>query len=223
MGHMISVAIDGPAGAGKTEAAKAAAKRLRFAFVDTGALYRAVGVAVLRAGKATEDPAEVEACLPDIRLSLAFIEGAQHVYLDGEDITETLYTPQASKASSDVAKVGAVREFLLEPQRELARRQNSIFNGRDIGTVVLPDASLKIFLTAAPEERAARIYKRQRENGSPQPYEEVLADLLRRDKQDSERAAAPLKIAPGAVVLDTTRMDLEESIQAVVALIKEKL
>lgn len=216
-----AVAIDGPAGAGKSTIARAAAQKLGFLYVDTGAMYRTIGLAVRRAGKDTHDAAEVEGCLPSVQLSLGYENGVQQVFLNGENVSEAIRTPEASMDASAVSAIPAVRAFLLEQQRELARQNNVIMDGRDIGTVVLPDASVKIFLTAAPEERAGRRHRELLEKGETVSFEEVLADVKQRDYQDSHRAAAPLKQAEDAVLADTTGLSLEESIRLVERIILE--
>jgi len=219
----MTIAIDGPSGAGKSTAAKAAAQRLGFAYVDTGALYRSIGLAVLRAGKSAKDAESVAACLPDIQLRVDYIDGEQRVYLGGEDVSQAIRTPEASMAASDVGKVPEVRAYLLEFQRSLARSQDSILDGRDIGTVVLPDAEVKIFLTASPEIRARRRWEELRGKGIEEPYERVLADVLARDEQDTNRPIAPLRPAQDSVLIDSTGMTLEETIQTVIDTItKEK-
>ena len=187
----MNVAIDGPAGAGKSTIARAAAKKLGFIYVDTGALYRAVGVYSLRNGLDTENPETVEGTLPHIQVELQFQDGVQHVLLNGEDVSEEIRTPQASMAASAVSAVPAVRRFLFDLQREIAAKNDCIMDGRDIGTVVLPQAEVKIFLTASPETRAMRRFKELQEKGAPDTYEAVLADLKQRDYNDSHRAVAP--------------------------------
>ena len=214
-------AIDGPAGAGKSTIAQQAAQRLGYAYIDTGALYRAIGLAVARAGASTKDAVAVAACLPGISLEVKYLHGAQHVFLDNEDVSEAIRTPEASLAASDVGKVPAVRDYLLELQRSLARAQNSILDGRDIGTVVLPDADVKIYLTATAEERARRRQLQLAEKGIDEPYEKVLAEVIARDEQDMNRPIAPLKQADDAILLDTTGYTFEESVQAVINLIEE--
>ncbi|MCI2046530.1 MAG: (d)CMP kinase [Faecalibacterium sp.] len=208
---MISVAIDGPSGAGKSTLAKRLAKELGYIYVDTGAMFRAVGLFALRAGKNPKDAAAVAALLPQITLRLESIEGAQHIYLNGEDVSETIRREEVGMAASGVATIPAVRAFLLESQRAMAKSQNVLMDGRDIGTVVLPDATVKIFLTASPEARAERRLKELCQKGQPAAYETVLADIRRRDDQDMHRAAAPLKQAPDAVLVDTSKLDFDES------------
>ncbi len=219
----MNVAIDGPAGAGKSTIARAAAKKLGFIYVDTGALYRAVGVYSLRNGLDTENPETVEGTLPHIQVELQFQDGVQHVLLNGEDVSEEIRTPQASMAASAVSAVPAVRQFLFDLQREIAAKNDCIMDGRDIGTVVLPQAEVKIFLTASPETRALRRFKELQEKGAPDTYEAVLADLKQRDYNDSHRAVAPLKPAEDSVLVDTSALTLPQSVEKVIEVIKEKL
>lgn len=219
----MNVAIDGPAGAGKSTIARAAAKKLGFIYVDTGALYRAVGVYSLRNGLDTENPETVEGALPHIQVELQFQDGVQHVLLNGEDVSEEIRTPQASMAASAVSAVPAVRQFLFDLQREIAAKNDCIMDGRDIGTVVLPQAEVKIFLTASPETRAMRRFKELQEKGAPDTYEAVLADLKQRDYNDSHRAVAPLKPAEDSVLVDTSALTLPQSVEKVIEVIKEKL
>ncbi len=221
--NIINVAIDGPAGAGKSTVSRAAAKALGYIYVDTGALYRAVGVNALRKGIDTKDKPAVAASLADITVDLVFENGEQKVLLNGENVSAEIRTPPASMAASDVSAVPEVRAFLFDLQRDIAKRNNCIMDGRDIGTVVLPDAQVKIFLTASPEERAMRRYKELIEKGSQLEYKEVLEDLVQRDYNDSHREIAPLKPAEDGVVLDTTGMNLEESINAIIEIVKEKI
>lgn len=220
---MINVAIDGPAGAGKSTIAKAAAKKLGYIYVDTGALYRAVGVYSLRNGVDTTDGEAVAETLPHIRVELKFQEGVQHVYLNGEDVSEEIRTPQASMAASHVSAVPAVRQFLFDLQRDIAAKNNCIMDGRDIGTVVLPHAQVKIFLTASPEARAKRRFIELQAKGAKDTFEQVLADLKQRDYNDSHREVAPLKPADDSVLVDTTALTLEASVEKVIEVIKEKL
>lgn len=221
--NAINVAIDGPAGAGKSTVSRAAAKAVGYIYVDTGALYRAVGVNALRNGIDTKDKPAVAATLADISVDLVFENGEQKVLLNGEDVSTEIRTPPASMAASDVSAVPEVRAFLFDLQRDIAARNNCIMDGRDIGTVVLPDAKVKIFLTASPEERAMRRYKELIEKGNDVNYEEVLEDLVQRDYNDSHREIAPLKPAEDGVILDTTGMSLEESVNAIIKIIKEKV
>ena len=208
---MISIAIDGPSGAGKSSLAKRLAAELGYVYVDTGAMYRAIGLYTLRAGQNTKDAAAVAALLPDIHLDIRPGQGAQQILLNGEDVTETVRQEQVGMAASDVSAHPAVRAFLLETQRALAARSNVLMDGRDIGTVVLPDATVKIFLTATPEARAQRRLAELQAKGQAADYATVLADIRLRDDQDTHRAVAPLRQAADAVLLDTSAIDLEES------------
>ena len=220
---MINVAIDGPAGAGKSTIARAAAKELGFIYVDTGALYRAVGVYCLRNNIVTNDAEGVGAVLDKIVVELKFIDGVQHVYLNGDDVSTEIRLPEASMAASNVSAIPFVRAFLFDLQRDIASKNNCIMDGRDIGTVVLPNAKVKIFLTADPEERAMRRFKELEEKGSKVTYQEVLDDLKVRDYNDSHREIAPLKPAEDSVTINTTGNTLEESIDMIIETIKEKM
>ena len=219
---MINVAIDGPAGAGKSTVARGAAAKLGFIYVDTGALYRAVGVYALGKDLDTKDAEAVASVLPEITVELKFIDGVQHVFLNGKDVSVEIRTPDASMAASNVSAIPAVRSFLFDLQRDIASKNNCIMDGRDIGTVVLPHAQVKIFLTADPEERAMRRYKELIVKDPGVKYEDVLADLKVRDYQDSHREIAPLKPAEDSVVYNTTGNTLEESVEDVISIIKEK-
>lgn len=221
--NIINVAIDGPAGAGKSTVSRAAAKAVGYIYVDTGALYRAVGVNALRNGVDTKDKPAVAATLAGISVDLVFENGEQKVLLNGEDVSTEIRTPPASMAASDVSAVPEVRAFLFDLQRDIAARNNCIMDGRDIGTVVLPDAKVKIFLTASPEERATRRYKELIEKGNNVNYKDVLEDLIQRDYNDSHREIAPLKPAEDGVILDTTGLSLEESVNEIIRIIKEKV
>lgn len=219
---MINIAIDGPAGAGKSTVAKGVAAKLGYIYVDTGALYRAIGVYALRQGVDTKDGEKVSALLPEINVELKFIDGVQHVFLNGEDVSVDIRTPDASMAASNVSAIPSVRSFLFDLQRDIASKNNCIMDGRDIGTVVLPHAQVKIFLTADPEERAMRRYKELIIKDPDVKYDDVLADLKVRDYQDSHREIAPLKPADDSVVYNTTGSTLEESVEKVINIIKEK-
>ncbi|MDE5994458.1 MAG: (d)CMP kinase [Oscillospiraceae bacterium] len=219
---MINVAIDGPAGAGKSTVAKGAAAKLGFIYVDTGALYRAVGVYALGKSLDTKDADAVSSVLPEITVEIKFIDGVQHVFLNGDDVSVEIRTPDASMAASNVSAISAVRSFLFDLQRDIASKNDCIMDGRDIGTVVLPHAQVKIFLTADPEERAMRRYKELIVKDPDVKYEDVLADLKVRDYQDSHREIAPLKPAEDSVVFNTTGFTLEESVEKVISIIKEK-
>lgn len=220
---MIAVAIDGPAGAGKSTLARRLAADLGYIYVDTGAMYRAIGLYALRAGADPHAEEAVNTLLPQIRLKLDSIAGEQHIYLNDEDVSTAIRTEEAGMAASAVGANPAVRAFLLETQRGMARTQNVLMDGRDIGTVVLPDAAVKIFLTASPEARALRRWKEYQAKGLPNPYEEVLADVKQRDYQDTHRAAAPLRQAEDAVLLDTSELNFEQSLDAMKQIIAQKI
>ena len=220
---MVSVAIDGPAGAGKSTLARRLAAELGYIYVDTGAMYRAIGLYALRAGKDPKDNEAVNALLPEVELRFAFIDGEQHIYLKNEDVSTAIRTEQVGMAASAVGANPAVRAFLLELQREMAKKQDVLMDGRDIGTVVLPDAAVKIFLTATPEARAVRRWKEYRQKGTEVSYEKVLEDVKQRDDQDIHRAAAPLRQAADAVLLDTSELDFEQSLAAMKKIIAEKV
>jgi len=223
MGDRISVAIDGPSGAGKSTLARAAAERFGFLYVDTGAIYRTVGLAALRAGLSSKDTAGVEALLPSLSIALRHNErGEQRMFLGGEDVSADIRLPEASLYASDVSAMPAVRAFLLEMQRSLARQFDVVMDGRDIGTVVLPDAPLKVFLTASMEARARRRFLELEAKGVATTLEEVRRDMEYRDENDSRRAAAPLRPAEDAILLDTTDLTLEQSRDALCKLISER-
>lgn len=220
---MINVAIDGPAGAGKSTVARGAAKELGYIYVDTGALYRTVALAAQRKNILGEEE-KIADMLSSITVELKFDDnGEQKVYLNSEDVSSLIRTPEISMAASSVSQIPAVREFLLELQRSIARNNNVIMDGRDIGTVVLPNADVKIFLFASPECRAERRYKELIEKGEDVRYEDVLKDVNDRDYQDSHRKIAPLKPTEESVMADTTGKALPESIEMVVSVIKEKI
>ncbi len=220
----IAIAIDGPSGAGKSTLSQAVAKELGIIYVDTGAIYRSVGLYIFRKGIDPKDAAAVEALLPDIHIELRHEkDGLQHMLLNGEDVTSEIRKPEMSLYASDVSAIPAVRAFLLEMQREFSRRYSVIMDGRDIGTVVLPQAEVKIFLTASAEERARRRFQELQQRGTPQSYEEVLQQVRQRDLNDSSRAAAPLRQAEDAVLLDTTHLNFQQSKEAILSLIREKL
>ena len=191
--------------------------------MDTGALYRAVGVYGLRNGVDNKNADAVASMLPNISVELKFQDGVQHVYLNGEDVSKEIRTPPASMAASDVSAVPAVRQFLFDLQRDIAAKNDCIMDGRDIGTVVLPNAQVKIFLTASPEARAMRRYKELQEKGAKDTYEKVLADLLQRDYNDSHRAVAPLKPADDSITVDNSGLSLEDSIEQVLSVIRAAL
>lgn len=215
---MINIAIDGPAGAGKSTAARLAAAKLGYIYVDTGALYRTVGVAAMRRGIATDDRVKVPKMLAEITAELKFENGIQHVLLNGEDISEEIRTADAGMAASNVSAMPDVRAFLLDLQKDMAKKNNVIMDGRDIGTVVLPNAELKIFLTASPEVRAKRRFDELTAKGQRVEFNELLEQIKLRDKQDSEREVAPLKPAEDSVYLDTSDLTLDEVVNRIVEL-----
>lgn len=220
---MISVAIDGPAGAGKSSLARAAAKELGFIYVDTGALYRTVALALLRAENSNQNLFAVKEILDKINVELKFVNGEQRVFLDGDDVSDDIRTPDVSMRASSSSALPEVRAFLLEKQRRLAETDNVLMDGRDIGTVVLPNATVKIFLTASPEERARRRFLELQAKGAPDTYEQVYEDMVKRDYDDSHRAIAPLKPAEDAITVDTTGLDLEQSLSLILRTVRENL
>ena len=223
MDKHISVAIDGPSGAGKSTLARAAAARFGFIYVDTGAIYRTVGLAAARAGLPLGAEEGVLALLPELDIRFGYAEdGAQHMYLNGEDVSGLIRTPEISMRASEVSAMPEVRAFLLEMQRGMARSHSVVMDGRDIGTVVLPDAGLKIFLSASAECRAQRRWRQLQEKGIQEPYADVLRELEQRDYDDTHRAVAPLKAAADAVCIDTSDLTLDESINAVCAAIRAR-
>ena len=217
---MIAVAIDGPAGAGKSTLARAAAKELGFLYIDTGALYRAIAYCMLRGGVDPSDAAAVEAALPGVQVELKFVQGEQRVFLGGEDVSGAIRTGAVSMAASRVSAIPAVRARLLSMQRDFARNYNVVMDGRDIGTVVLPQAQVKVFLTASAEERARRRFLELQQKGQPAGYEQVLAEIRQRDEQDSHRAISPLAPAADSVLLDTTGVSPEEAVARLVSLVR---
>lgn len=219
---MFSVAIDGPAGAGKSTIARRVAESLGLIYVDTGALYRTVGLAMSRAGTDLDSPQAVDALLKQIHVELAFQNGEQRVLLDGEDVSEAIRTPEASMMASRCSALPAVRAYLLDLQRNMAKTRSVVMDGRDIGTVVLPGADVKIFLTASAEVRAERRYNELRAKGQDVTYAQVLDDMQKRDYNDTHRAAAPLKQAEDAVLLLTDALDLEQAVAAVLKIIGER-
>lgn len=216
---MFSVAIDGPAGAGKSTIAKAAAQTLNFVYVDTGAIYRTVGLAARKNGYEANDREKVVAMLPSLVIDMRYVDGVQRMFLNEEDVSEEIRTPEASHYASNVAAMPEVRAFLMDMQRRMAVQYDVLMDGRDIGTVVLPNADLKIFLTASAEERARRRFTQLQEKGTDLTFEQVLAEIIERDKRDMERETAPLKQADDAVLLDTSSLTQEQSIQSVIDLI----
>ena len=219
-----AVAVDGPSGAGKSTLAKAVARELRIMYVDTGAIYRVIGLAAFRKGVEPKDVAAVTAMLPELEIGMKHgDDGLQRMYLNGEDVTGDIRLPEISMYASAVSALPPVRAFLLEMQRKLAREQSVIMDGRDIGTVVLPDAEVKIFLTASPEIRAKRRFLELEQRGTPKPCDEVLAELRERDYNDSHRDIAPLAQAEDAALVDTSDLDFEQSKQLLLKTIREKV
>ena len=219
----IAIAIDGPAGAGKSTLAKALARELHYIYVDTGALYRAIGLHTLRAGKDPADAAAVTPLLQGLQVELRFENGEQHVYANGEDVSSAIRTPEVSMAASAVSAIPAVRQFLFDLQRNIAEKNSVIMDGRDIGTVVLPWAQIKIFLFASLEARARRRFDELIEKGQRVSFEEVLADMQKRDYDDTHRAIAPLRQAEDAVPVDTGALTLEQSEALLTSIVKERL
>lgn len=221
---MLQIAIDGPGGAGKSSIARRIAKDLGYLYVDTGALYRAIGLYAARLGLQPHDADKIIPHLPDINVSLAYdADGVQQVYLNGENVSDAIRENRISAYASAVSAVGAVRSFLLQTQRDLAQTNNVIMDGRDIGTVILPDAQVKIFLTAEDTVRAKRRMLELEQKGEHVALEEILEQIRKRDLADSTRKIAPLKPAPDAVTLDCTALDFEQSVAAVKRIIAEKL
>jgi len=217
-----NVAIDGPAGAGKSTIAKAVSKKLGYIYIDTGALYRTVGLNALRLGVDIQNDEEVASTLTDeLSVELKFVDGEQRMFLNGEDVSLAIRSPEASMAASRVSAVPAVRKYLFDLQKNLAKSNNCIMDGRDIGTVVLPDADVKIFLTASPEARALRRHKELIEKGMDASYDDVLADMIKRDYDDSHRAIAPLKQADDAVLCDTSELTLDQSVELIIETIRQ--
>ena len=224
MKKLYSIAIDGPSGAGKSSLARRAAAALGFIYVDTGAIYRTVGLACHRAGVSCKDAAAVETVLPRLNIQMRYNDaGEQRMYLDEEDVSSRIRMPEISLCASDVSTLPAVRSYLLDMQRRMAKNNNVIMDGRDIGTVVLPDADLKIFMTASSAARAQRRLLELQGKGVKANFEDVFRDIEYRDQQDSTRAAAPLRAAEDAVILDTTNLNLEESYRLLCRTIEEKL
>lgn len=219
---MINIAIDGPSGAGKSTVAKALAKKLGYIYVDTGALYRAIGLYVRRAGVLPEDSAGVIALLPEIDVRLAYENGEQKVLLAGEDVGSLIRTNEISAYASKVSAIPEVRTFLLELQRDMARKNNVIMDGRDIGTVILPDADVKIFMTASPEARIRRRYEELLASGQSVTLEKVAAAVHERDKNDSTRKVAPAIPAADAVFVDNSGT-FENTLSNVISIIEEKI
>lgn len=219
---MFNIAVDGPGGAGKSSVSREVSKRLGFIYVDTGALYRAVGLYALRNKIDTSNEADVSSFLSKITVDLGYENGEQKVFLNGEDVSSDIRLPEASMAASNVSKIPDVRSFLFDLQRKIASENNCLMDGRDIGTVVLPNAQLKIFLTASPEARAKRRYDELLAKGSNVSFDEILKDLNERDYQDSHREIAPLKPAEDSIILDTTDLTFEEVTNKIIELTRER-
>ena len=217
-----SIAIDGPAGAGKSSVAKALAAELNAMYLDTGAMYRAFGLYMLRRGALSDRQAIIDA-LDDVDITVEFIDGAQHIFLGTEDVTAAIREPEVSIAASDVSAVPEVRVRMVALQRKIAEGHSVVMDGRDIGTKVLPNATLKIYLTASAEERARRRYRELEQKGMPEPYDKVLREMQERDYQDTHRAASPLRPADNAVILDTTNDSLEKSVAKIKRLAMEAI
>ncbi len=219
----INIAIDGPAGAGKSTISRLLAGRLGYVYVDTGALYRAVGFFALQNGVNATDEQGIAGLLPKITLKLKFEKDGQHVYINEKDVSALIRTPEVSMAASQVSAIPSVRTFLLDQQKQIAAKNNVVMDGRDIGTVVLPSAKIKIFLTASPQDRARRRFEEMLERGNTAVYEDVLADLIKRDKADSGRGIAPLRPASDAIIVDTTGYELDKSLEKIASVVKERL
>jgi len=218
-----AVAIDGPSGAGKSSIAKSLAKKLNIVYVDTGAIYRTVGLYVFRQGIESKDAEGIIALLPQITVKIQYENGEQHIYLNGEDVSDKIRNETISKYASDVSAIPEVRAFLLSLQRDIAAETTVVMDGRDIGTVVLPNAEVKIFLTASAEVRAMRRYKEHIAKGLDVSYDEVLQAIITRDKNDSTRKTAPLKPAEDSVLLDNSELDAESTLQAVIKIIESRI
>lgn len=219
MGNYINVAIDGPSGAGKSSVAKKAAALLGYIYVDTGALYRTVAYYCISKGIDPKSEKDVEVNLPEITIDIRYIDGNQHVFLNGDDVSGYIRTPDVSMGASAVSAHGAVRKFLFNTQRDIANSNNVIMDGRDVGTVILPEAQVKIFLTASPEARAQRRYAEHIQRGEPCTFSTILAEIIERDYNDSHREIAPLKQAEDAILVDNSNLDFEQSLQAVLNVI----
>ena len=219
----MKIAIDGPAGAGKSATAKALAKKLGFIYVDTGALYRGIGLYVIRKGAKASAIEEVVPLLAEIKIEMKHIDGEQHIFLNGEDVSGFIRTESVSAAASDVSAIPAVRDFLFDMQREIAEKNSVVMDGRDIGTVVLPEAELKIFLTAKPEVRAKRRVNQLAEKGIEANFEDVLADVIQRDYNDTNRDFRPLKLAEDGILLDNSEINFEETLEKIISLAKERM
>ena len=218
-----AIAIDGPAGAGKSTIAKILAKELELIYVDTGALYRSIGYFVTQKGIDTADIDAVVASLEGLKVELRYVEGVQRVFVNGADVSDYIRTPAISMAASAVSAIPAVRAFLLDTQRDIAATNSVVMDGRDIGTTILPDAKIKIFLTASPESRAKRRFDELQEKGDPATYEEVLSDMIKRDYDDTHREISPLKQAEDAIPVDTSGETLEQSVARMKEIVYSRL
>ena len=218
-----TIAMDGPVGAGKSSVADAVARELGILHLDTGAMYRSVGLSALKHGLSLQDEAAVTALCAQLSMEVHYVNGTQQTIVDGEDVTGLIRTPEVSMAASAVGTMGGVRKCMVALQQKLAAQTSMLLDGRDIGTVVLPNASLKIYLTASPEERAMRRWKELQAKGAPDPYEQVLSDLIRRDDQDMNRPIDPLRPAEDAVTLDTTGMGFDAVVEAIVTMARERM
>lgn len=223
MNNNVSIAIDGPSGAGKSTLSKLIAKNFGFVYVDTGAIYRTVGLYCTRKGVSCKDEEAVKALYPEIDIGVEYNEKGQRMILNGEDVSEAIRMPEISIAASDVSALPSCRAFLLEMQRQFAQKYNVIMDGRDIGTVVLPDADVKIYLTASPEARANRRLLELREKGVETSFEETLKDIEYRDYQDSHRDTAPLRQAEDAILVDTSDIDFNASLDLLCSIIADRL
>ena len=217
----MNIAIDGPSGAGKSTIAKEIAKKLNITYLDTGAMYRTVALKSIRLGVDVSDEKRVEAFLPSVNLDIKYLDGTQHVYLDGEDVSEAIREHHISKAASDISRIPAVRAFLVEMQRALAAKYDCVLDGRDITSYVLPNAEYKFFVTAAPEVRAKRRYDELTAKGQSVDYDTLLEDIKQRDYNDSHRALAPLTRTADSVYVDTSDMSIQEVLATVLSHIKE--
>ena len=219
---MFNVAIDGPSGAGKSSVSKEAAKRMGFIHIDTGALYRSLAYSAIKNKININDEISLKNMLNMTKINIEFQDGVQNVILNGENVNDKIRTEEVSKGASDISKIPMIRAFLLDLQRDLARENNVVMDGRDIGTVVLPNADVKIFITASPEQRAERRYKELLAKGEKVVYNDILEKLIYRDHQDTHREIAPLKPCDDAVIIDTSDLDFSQSVNAVLDVIREK-
>ncbi len=214
------IAIDGPSGAGKSTVSRGAAQEMGFTYIDTGAMYRAVGLKATRSGISTTDEEAVSKMMEDIKIDIRHIDSCQHIFLDGQDVSELIRTPEISIAASNVSKIAAVREKMVELQREIGKSRDTVMDGRDIGTKVFPNAEYKIFLTASAKTRARRRYDELIKKGENVTFDDVLGDMILRDETDSTRALSPLRAADDAKIIDTSSLTLKQSIDAVVSYVK---